>query len=87
MEAMSCGCPSIVASTSSLLEVVGDEDMTVDPFDIEELVKKINDVLFNEAIKKRYKEYGLKQALKFSWEKTARQTAAVYERLHKSLIK
>lgn len=82
LEAMSCGCPVITSDRGSLKEVAGNYAIIVDP---------VNDDLLYEAIKmilsasethrtKRIKE-GQEWVKQFSWEKTARQTKAVYEEL------
>jgi len=81
MEAMSCGLPVIASDSSSLKEVVGDAGILVPPEDFKEISKQILYVLKNEKIKKKLKEKSLKQAQKFSWEKTARKTLNIYNEI------
>jgi glycosyltransferase involved in cell wall biosynthesis len=83
LEAMACGTPVITSRTSSLPEVVGEAAVTVDPYNVEELTAAINSVLHDEKMKAGMTKSGLKQAKKFSWQETARQTIDIYsEVLH-----
>ena len=81
VEAMSCGLPVIASDSSSLKEVVGNAGIQVPSEDYREISKQILYVLKNEKIKKKLKEKSLKQAQKFSWEKTARKTLKIYKEI------
>ncbi|GAG74468.1 unnamed protein product, partial [marine sediment metagenome] len=81
VEAMSCGLPVIASDSSSLKEAVGDAGILVPPEDYREISKQISYILKNEKIKKKLKEKSLKQAQKFSWEKTARKTLNIYNEI------
>lgn len=84
LEAMACGCPVITSNVSSLPEVAGDAAILLkNPKDTKELVDTINNLLKNKGKIGELREKGLKQAKKFSWEKCARETIRVYERLCK----
>lgn len=76
LEAMSCGCPVITSNISSLPEVGGDAAVYVNPLSVDDIAEKIKFVLKSQRTKLAQK--GFAQAKKFSWEKTARQTAEVY---------
>jgi glycosyltransferase involved in cell wall biosynthesis len=81
LEAMACGAPVITSNTSSLPEVVGDAGVTVDPLDTEALARAILDLLQDEARRSSLREAGLRRAAGFSWDRTARETLAVYRRI------
>ena len=81
MEAMSCRLPVIASDSSSLKEVVGDAGILVPSEDYREISRQILYVLKNEKIKKKLREKSLKQAQKFSWEKTARKTLDIYNEI------
>ncbi|MBA7706615.1 D-inositol-3-phosphate glycosyltransferase [subsurface metagenome] len=81
LEAMSCGLPVIASDSSSLKEVVGNAGILIPPDDFKEISKQISYILKNEKIKKKLKEKSLKQAQKFSWEKTARKTLNIYNEI------
>jgi len=71
LEAMACGCPVIVSSTSSLPEVVGDAAIKVDPRNSAQIAAAIKELL-DPRMRKLSQAQGLLQAKKFSWEKSAK---------------
>ena len=79
LEAMACGTPVIGSATSSLPEVLGDAAILVDPTDIRALSDAMAAVLTGPSLAARLSEAGLARSKQFSWEKTARETLAVYE--------
>ena len=81
LEAMACGLPVIASDSSSLKEVIGNAGILIPPDDFKEISKQISYILKNEKIKKKLKEKSLKQAQKFSWEKTARETLKIYKEI------
>jgi glycosyltransferase involved in cell wall biosynthesis len=82
LEAMACGCPVITSNTSSLPEVVGDAGIMVNPYDVNELVKVMYEVLTNEGLKKELSKKGLERAKLFDWKKTAEETWKAYEMVY-----
>jgi len=79
LEAMSCGTPVVASNTSSIPEVVGDAGVLLSPKDVESWVKAILRILRDKPLREKMTTASLKQAKKFSWRKTARQTVEVYE--------
>lgn len=82
LEAMACGCPVITSNTSSLPEVVGDAGIMVDPYDIDGLAKAMHEVLSNNKFRNNMIKKGLERAKMFSWERCARETLCVYEKVY-----
>jgi len=78
LEAMACGAPVVVADRASLPEVVGEAGLLVDPDDPDDIARALTRVLTEESLRARMRELGLAQAARFTWEKTARETWAVY---------
>lgn len=78
LEAMACGTPVVAAETSSLPEVVGDAGFLVDPDDAVKMAGAILGILVQPELAEVLRQRGLAQAARFSWEKTARATLAVY---------
>lgn len=76
LDAMTSGCPVVTSNVSSLPEVVGDAGVLVDPNNVEDIAGGILKAMGNREL--LIKE-GKTQVLKFSWEKTARETLAVYK--------
>lgn len=81
LEAMACGCPVISSNASSLPEVTGDAALLVDPQDVGELSRQMERVLADGALREALKQRGLDRAAQFSWDRTARETVAVYRRV------
>jgi len=81
LEAMACGCPVVTSNTSSLPEVVGEAGIMVDPNDIDSLAGAMRHVLTDAKLRDSMIRKGLKQAKKFSWEETARQTQEIYNKV------
>lgn len=81
LEAMASGTPVICSNISSLPEVVGSAGITVNPCDVDALAKAIIRVLGSDALQRKMKADGLEQAKQFSWEKCARETEKVYNKV------
>ncbi|MEK7570706.1 MAG: glycosyltransferase family 1 protein [Patescibacteria group bacterium] len=79
LEAMSHNCPVITSNVSSMPEAGGDAALYVDPKDVDDIAKKIEKLVTDNALRKTLIEKGREQIKKFSWEKTARQTLFVLE--------
>lgn len=83
LEAMSCGKAVIASNISSLPEVVGREDALFNPYDIQEIVKKLTHILTDNSYRHELEKHGLIQANKFSWDKSAKTAIAALEALFK----
>ncbi|UCH42709.1 MAG: glycosyltransferase family 4 protein [Dehalococcoidales bacterium] len=82
LEAMACGCPVVASKVASLPEVVGDAGILIDPYDVDELARAMREVITDDRLREDMVARGLKQASRFSWEKTASQTQAVYNKVY-----
>ncbi len=83
LEAMSCGVPTITSNTSSMPEVASDAALLINPLNVDELIAALEKVLHSENLRNEMRVKGLKRAREFSWEKCARETLAVYNRVNK----
>ena len=81
LEAMACGTPVVCSDTSSLPEVGGEAAVYFDPYDVEAMAGAIQAVWTDAELRVALRERGLVQAARFSWERAARETLAVYQRL------
>ncbi|CAM4110596.1 Glycosyltransferase involved in cell wall bisynthesis [Pedobacter westerhofensis] len=68
LEAMACGCPTIVSNTSSLPEVCGDASLYVNPTDIKGIKETIELAISDDPLRKSLTEKGDRRYKKFSWE-------------------
>jgi Glycosyltransferase len=81
LEAMASGLPVIASNRASIPEVVGDAGILLDPFDVEGFAYWMYEMLTNEDLRARFYETGYKRSLNFSWEKCARETLEVYNKV------
>jgi len=81
LEAMACGCPVISSSASSLPEVAGEAAILVEPSDVDGFTRHMERVLTDRALWTDLRERGMARAAQFSWDRTARETVAVYCRV------
>lgn len=79
LEAMACGTPVVTSNTSSLPEVVGDAALLVEPYNVGEIASTMRRVLDDPTLARELRQKGLKRAMQFTWERTARETIDVYE--------
>lgn len=81
LESMACGTPVITSNVSALPEVAGDAALLVDPADISGLAEAMERVLTDQALRADLRVRGLERARQFSWERAARETLPVYEKV------
>lgn len=78
LEAMSVGTPVIAAQVSSLPEVAGDAALLVDPFDVDALAGALEQVAGDAELRADIAARGFRRVRRFSWERAAQETLAVY---------
>jgi glycosyltransferase involved in cell wall biosynthesis len=81
LEALACGTPVIASNRGSLPEIVGDGGLLVEPDDVEGLAGAMEKLLNDDTLWGDLREKGLAHVARFSWEKTARETLAVYQEI------
>lgn len=81
LEAMACGTPVISSNAGSLAEVTGDGGIQVDPSDDAALAAAIDAVLGSPSLAAELRQRGFAHVARFSWERCAEETLAVYRRV------
>jgi glycosyltransferase involved in cell wall biosynthesis len=81
LEHMACGQAVAASHTSSLPEVGGDAAVYFDPTNTQDMVNTIHTLLSNPAELIHRRQLGIHQAQQFSWQRTAQETLALYEKL------
>jgi glycosyltransferase involved in cell wall biosynthesis len=81
LEAMARGTPVLAANATALPETGGDAARYFDPSDPADLRRQLGALLADPALRRRLAAIGSERAATFSWERTARGTAAVYREL------
>jgi glycosyltransferase involved in cell wall biosynthesis len=65
-------------------EVAGDAAILIDPKEVAEITKAMSRLSSSADLRKKLAEKGSKRVEDFSWEKTARETVQVLEKVYKS---
>jgi len=81
LEAMACGAPVVCANNSSLPEVVGEAALLVDARDPGDIANAVARVISDTNLRDELRARGFAQARKFSWERAARETLQIYQRV------
>ena len=81
LEAMASGVPVITSNQTSLPEVVGDAGLMFDPDDVDSLREQLQRLLEDRAFAEMLGQRGLALSRMFSWERCAKETFAVYEKV------
>ncbi len=81
VEAMASGTPVLASRAASIPEVVGDSGILLDPDDPKSWADAIVHVISDPALRARLRAAGQARAAMFNWERTARITLDVYQRV------
>lgn len=82
VEAMACGCPVIASNTSSLPEIMPDDEWLVDPHNIGNIAQKMQRMLaLSPALRQDLVIKNRNHAQNFNWDKTAREMIAIFAQL------
>ncbi len=74
LEAQACGCPVITSNVSSMPEVAGKGAIYVNPYDVDDIVKGMQE---SKSQRVKLVKAGFENIKRFSWEKCARETLKV----------
>ncbi|HTX57917.1 MAG TPA: glycosyltransferase family 1 protein [Candidatus Acidoferrales bacterium] len=80
VEAMAQGCP-VIATTTSIPGPVAAAALTFEPRDVEGLSTQIRRLLDDQALRTSLVERGREAVRALSWDRTARETAAIYREI------
>jgi glycosyltransferase involved in cell wall biosynthesis len=81
LEAMACGTPVLTSNNSSLVEVCQDAAVLIDPYQEDDIADGIHRLLSDDEQRQELSRRGQLRAQAFSWQRTARETAAVYQKV------
>ena len=83
LEAQIHGAPVVSSNATCLPEIYGDSVAYFDPLGTTDMAAKIGEVVDDPIIRDDLKEKGKQNAAKYSWDRMAKQTLAVYEQVLK----
>ncbi|MGA9472903.1 MAG: glycosyltransferase family 1 protein [Terriglobales bacterium] len=78
LEAMAHGTPVVTSNTSSLPEVVGNAALMVNPENVFEIRRALQQALLDPEVRDRMKRVGYEQAQRFSWESSVARILEIY---------
>jgi glycosyltransferase involved in cell wall biosynthesis len=80
-EALACGTPIVTSDLNGLKEIAGDAALLVDPGDPAAIAAAIGQVLTDADLRNTLIERSRARSEQFSWEKCARETISILERV------
>ena len=78
LEAAECGVPVLSSGAGALKEVLGDGALIIDGYNAARWARAAELLLNDQQVRQLFIEKGRRQASKYSWTETARQTMALY---------
>lgn len=81
LEAQACGTPVLASNTSSLPEVVGEAGLLIDPHAVQAIADGIVRLATDAQLRADLRARGLRHVAGWTWERTARATLDVLERV------
>lgn len=81
LEACACGVPVISSTGGSLKETLGDGALLIDGYEMPRWMHAAELLVNDKEVRQFFVDKGRRQAAKYSWTETARQTMALYRRI------
>ena len=81
LEAAQAGVPTVASNAGSLPEVLGDSALLPDPNDEDAIKKALSQIINDKELRATLVARGRERLTKFSWEKTAAELCALYQRV------
>lgn len=79
LEAQAAGAPVAASSISVIKEILGEGAVYFNPGDGAEIAKAVDSILADQVLAKRLSEFGRANITRYNWERTAKETLAVYQ--------
>ena len=81
LEAQACGLPVVSSKKTALPEIYGEGAFYFNPENVTDMAEKISRVINDRKLREKLKKLGLKNSQKYSWDKAAQKTLAVYREI------
>jgi glycosyltransferase involved in cell wall biosynthesis len=78
---MACGTPTIASNVTSIPEVLGDDAVYIDPQDVNDISKKLLNLIEDKDFHLQMSFKGLRRSSMYSWKRTAVETIQVLTKL------
>jgi glycosyltransferase involved in cell wall biosynthesis len=80
-EAFACGCPVLALARSCIPEIAGDAALLLTEAEPDAVAAAMERLSREADLRERLRRAGLARAARFTWERCAAETVAVYRRL------
>ncbi len=84
LEAQACHVAVACSRIASIPEVAGDGAVYFDPLSVEDMATVMRDCLLDDAKRAELRAKGFENFKRFSWDNTAQETLAIYQRFGKA---
>ncbi|MDD5605861.1 MAG: glycosyltransferase family 1 protein [Patescibacteria group bacterium] len=84
LEAFAAGCPVIISDRGALPEVAGKAALTVSPDDVQAMADALAQIAHDATLRSQLVHQGRLRAESFTWEKAAKQTLEIFQRVVKT---
>lgn len=81
LEAMACGTPVITSKLTSIPEILQNNAIYINPYNVNNIYETTNLILNNISIQKLFKQKSLSHSKKFSWRKTSYETLKILKKI------
>lgn len=81
LEAMACRCPVVSSNRGSLSELINGSALSINPDESDTIAMAVSKVLSDKNLRGKLIKNGIRKALEFSWDNTARQVLSIYNKL------
>ncbi|HBF77532.1 MAG TPA: glycosyltransferase family 1 protein [Clostridiaceae bacterium] len=81
LESMACGTPAVSSNKTSMPEILGDDAIYVDPYDIDDMAEKVLNLIQDKKLYEDMVYKGLKRSSMYSWKKAAIETIDVFRKI------
>jgi len=81
LEAMHFGCPVVASNVGSLPEICGEAALFVDPYEVDDIVRAMQQVTVDRKLRSNLKVKGESNLSRFGWHITARRVYAILKNL------
>ena len=84
LEAQSSGVPVLASNLTAIPEIAGNSVLYVDPYDIEDIVRGMEKIAFDEKLREDLIKKGYENIKRFSWERAAKETLRVLKEVYEN---
>jgi glycosyltransferase involved in cell wall biosynthesis len=79
LEAFAAKCPIVLSNTSCFPEIAANAAVYFDPYNIDDIKEKVEEVLLNDKLKQELVLRGSKRLEYFTWENATKETVKLYK--------